>query len=351
VINWLKSNSPAGKMRDWLTSGFSIDDAKVLSRTMSSVPKVDRVERYRSAGIPIGEIGMWLNRGIGSRQAARYFQAGYDARMASSLIEVGLGVRDARFVDLSYPIEGPPELNVRGRSFDPASGWSPNDLEGLSAYHLSKILEMDLRTVPRGTSPEDLQQQILDEQEIHRRRGRLEWFVDEQGRVILYEPKRAQMVGAVIECLYDIGEWGDVVRLSKERGSVAREAFGVIAGWHHWLKISDEDLRLLEDAGITHELFLDTPLGDLLSKIPEDTPVEFVQRDDTGEPLVYNPFDPIDLGVPRLIDERYPSNPDAWCGGPVGIARNLLPFVRKTARAIGWSVATTPNDWNPHSHY
>lgn len=226
--------------------------------------------------------------------------------------------------------DDPPEQ--RGPVTDPQLGWTPAELDPLSPDSLRLVLTRDLRTKPTGTTRTALLVQIQFEQENHIARGDLHWKSWNVEDVLLYNPTAARQGTAIVNTLEAVSDWADLGRLVATGDSAADYALPYL--WDLWESDDYEALGLDEDYEVDREI---SRVVHLLGAIPSWSPLDLGNRNEDSEFRFVDPFNPWQMGVPRLIIKRYCDERSNLVSDWSAAAAEDLPLIGSTAQALGWS--------------
>jgi hypothetical protein len=288
------------------------------------------VARYRAAGFTVEPAWHWMQMSIQPRLAWAFHRRGIDPENAAAFILSGVTPAQAASLERTRPdtLRSRPHFSGHARV-----AWTSGELRRLSAAELRQVLTQDLRVRPSGDSAAILQAQVLGEQGRQAQRGTVHWIALGVDEVILYERSAAQQAGRFITAQDAVKCWGDLERLVRSGEAAGQEILDYL--WDEWCGgLSPEDLGL-RDAG--HPRWTRVASGrDLLALVPPDTTLHVSNRTADGGFRFIDPFDPMQLGVPRLAVDRY--GVERWevvAYRKVMLERHL-PYIRSTLDALGW---------------
>jgi hypothetical protein len=220
----------------------------------------------------------------------------------------------------------------------PDSAWLPEELSGRHRDYLEEILIKDLQCVPRSNSKIPvLRSQILTEQDVRRHRGTLRWVEHGADEVLLYEAGHARFGRQVVNILGSIGCWGDLKLLSRRKSAAARWVLNAV--WELWDPSNPWELGI-EDETVDEDVLVHvSDINGLLRIFPPEMPFVLSNENGDGEYVFINPFDWRQMGVPMLLYERYYVEHSAMISTWESVPSGYLPFVEKSAEAIGWTLA------------
>ena len=215
-------------------------------------------------------------------------------------------------------------------------GWTPAELEPLSAESLRVVLIRDLRTEPTGATKEALRTQIESEQQSRIERGELRYLIDVEN-FYLYEPNAAALGSTIVETLNSVSCWSDLCRLVDTGDPAGEYALNFL--WDHWESGDYEGLGFDTDSEVIAEISAEiSTIEDLLRETPPDTPLELANQTPELEFIFVDPFNPWQMGVPRLIIDRYCFEWSSMVSTGTAASVEDLPSIGKTAHALGWSL-------------
>lgn len=216
---------------------------------------------------------------------------------------------------------------------DPCRGWTPEELAALDHTELVAVVQRDLLLAPKGSTADQLEDQVLATQTTGAVRGVICWADLGDGDVVLYDPDRAAQLRQVVDTIEALSSWGDVKQLveraADDEGSdgFAREVVlnRIGALWEGgWLDdapgVEEVDPNTITD---THAL---------LRYVPPETPFAL----DNEEFLLADPSEPEQMGVPLLVERRYYADRANVISTWRSVSLEDLEAVRETLAAIGW---------------
>jgi hypothetical protein len=193
-------------------------------------------------------------------------------------------------------------------------------------------LTLDLRAQPLGDTAAALRTQILAEQSLYRTdRGTVCWLAHGAEEAILYEPSAARRARRFVAAIDSIACWEDLGRLVAERNPAGLEALDYL--WDEWC-----------GGGLTAGCLVPLPGcegrfpggADLLDAVPGDTRLQVSNRFEDGGFRFIDPYDPVQMGVPTLVFDRYSVSRSNLVDYREVVPQCHLAFVRSTLEALGW---------------
>jgi hypothetical protein len=291
------------------------------------------VARYRAAGFTVESAWPWMQMAIAPRQAWAFCQRGIPPEEAAAYILGGITAAQARRIRAV----GPDRSGVGRQFVRPARvAWTPGELRPLSVAELRCVLTQDLWVEPPCNTPTALRDQILAEQARQSRRGTIYWITHGVDQVILYEHSAARRACRLVAALASIACWGDLAHLVKREDPAGEEALEYV--WDECCgEFGNEDLGI-PDGFDPQESRIASGRA-LLGVVPPETPLHVANRTEDGGFRFIDPYDPLQMGVPRLAIDRHAVERLDAAGYRNVVLERHLDFVRNTLAALGWRLS------------
>ena len=298
------------------------------------------VATYRAAGFTVEPAWPWMQMSIPPRQAWAFCRRGIDPEDAAAFILKGVTPSQVGRIRRAQP----DSYGTRRQFFGHARiAWTPGELGALSVVELRQILSQDLGVAPRRDTTSELRDQVLAEQGTQARRGTVHWIPHRTDEVILYERSEAQRASRFVAALDAVGCWGDLGRLVDHGDPAGQAALDYL--WDDWCGGRDADDLGVQDASDPRWSRM-AGSRDLLDLVPPATSLLVSNRIGDGGFRFIDPYDPMQMGVPRLAVDRH-GQWDVVASRQVILERHLA-YVRSTLEALGWRLCRgTEQDLSP----
>jgi hypothetical protein len=329
--SWIGAGGPIDDMYAWVMSGAHPREALRRAAQGCSPPAAGVAASYRTAGFTLDEAWPWLQLSIPPRRAWAYHSRGICPQEAAFFIAVGVTPERARRIGWPGP-DLPP--SSREPSRDARTGWTPEELTYRHVTELRQILRQDLRVVPLGETPAELHDQILAEQALPIYRGIVRWVTNGADEVILYDPGAARRATRIVSQLEKIASWRDLGRLVKRGAPAGQEALDYL--WDEWC-----GGRLTAKGSLPNAI---ASPRDLLDSMPGGAAVQVTNRTDDGTFRFIDPYDPLQMGVPTLVVQRYGVERSNLVNYRTVLLQQDLASIRSTLEALGWRLRRGAED-------
>jgi hypothetical protein len=337
AATWIAAKGPIDQnMYAWVMSGADPADARCLVSWGFQPSQSGLLAEYRSAGFAVDAARPWMEGSVPARDARAFSRRRIDPGDAAAFVARGLSPAEAGRIRGTEPdlpaARSAPQLHAH-------LAWTPDELGRLNFIELRRVLTLDLRVEPSGDTAALLRAQILAEQGHGTNRGTVRWIAHGAEEAILYEPSAARRAVRFVTALQSMACWGDLRRLVQRRHPAGLEALDHV--WDEWC------------GGVLTARRLRLPPGcdgrfaggrDLLDAVPGHTRLRVSNRFEDGCFRFIDPYDPVQMGVPALVVDRYSvRRSNLVCYREV-VPLAHLTFVRSTLEALGWRLRRGADD-------
>jgi hypothetical protein len=338
AVAWLAGGGPEADAAAWIRSGFAPADAAAWH---DAGIRVEDVDDWRAEGMDAASARSW--RQVRPDEVKAWTALGFDAKKAARWISKGLTPGAAEKAqaggdrtDIAVALAPEPYEP----EFDPDMPFAAEDLAGLKRPPLEQILRDHFDATPEpGANIRQLREQIVALQHRPRRQGVIRWVDYGDEDAVLYRPSSARRGRQIVELASSMETWRDVRKALRRRGSIA----GPIRDYLVWQWESDPE-RLVGDA-LEEDVFGSIgSFDELLAAMPADASCEIELMTGDGEARIVDWMDPLAMGVPPLIIDRYYVNQSNMVSHWTTVPIERLDAVRRTLKALGWRLESGNDD-------